>query len=42
MDASPSPAPEQYEQLDHSFDEDEVFSPSPDRKVEMAQIHTKV
>ena len=30
------------ENLDHSFDEDDVLSPSPDRKAELAQIDTKV
>lgn len=30
------------EEADHSFDEDEMLSPSPDRKAEAAQIGTKV
>ena len=30
------------ENLDHSFDEDDILSPSPDRKAELAQIDTKV
>jgi hypothetical protein len=29
-------------EADHSFDEDDTFSPSPDRKAELAQLGTKI